>query len=105
MGSGRRAAAPEREKQLRGTRARCRPSLAGRMPRQHFFGAAPYGRSEAGPGRGAFGTDTPKEHLVRYFPMNTSANEPGNGSASPTAQAMFEREHLPFPPVPAHLAA
>lgn len=37
--------------------------------------------------------------------MNASANEPGNVSASPTAQALFEREHLPFPPVPAQLAA
>lgn len=36
--------------------------------------------------------------------MNTSANEPGSDSASPTAQAMFERERLPFPPVPAQLA-
>jgi hypothetical protein len=37
--------------------------------------------------------------------MNASANEPGNDSASPTAQTMFERERLPFPPVPAQLAA
>lgn len=37
--------------------------------------------------------------------MNASANEPGKESTVPTAQAMFEHERLPFPPVPAHLAA
>ena len=37
--------------------------------------------------------------------MNASANEPGRGNAAPTAQALFEGERLPFPPVPAALAA
>ena len=37
--------------------------------------------------------------------MNESAYEPGNGTASPTAQTLFEGERLSFPPVPAQLAA
>jgi hypothetical protein len=37
--------------------------------------------------------------------MNTSTNEPGKESTVPTAQAMFEHERLPFPPMPAQLAA
>jgi hypothetical protein len=37
--------------------------------------------------------------------MNTSANDSGNDSTVPTAQAMFEDERLPFPPVPAQLVA
>jgi hypothetical protein len=37
--------------------------------------------------------------------MNAPKNEPGSDSTVPTAEAMFEHEHLPFPPVPAPLAA
>jgi hypothetical protein len=37
--------------------------------------------------------------------MNGSANEPGEVSPVPTAQAMFEHERLPFPWMPASLAA
>jgi hypothetical protein len=36
--------------------------------------------------------------------MNASANEPRAGGGLPTAQALFESERLPFPPVPEHLA-
>ncbi|CAM3716805.1 hypothetical protein [Paracidovorax anthurii] len=37
--------------------------------------------------------------------MNAPLNESGSESALPAAQAMFEGERLPFPPVPAPLAA
>jgi len=37
--------------------------------------------------------------------MNASTIEPGHGRAASTARALFEAEQLPFPPVPATLAA